>query len=287
MIAIRFLAVCLMLVLVSAVQADTPPAPSLVRAEYAFADSVDRLGIRDGFLQFLAPDAIVFDPQPANGPEVYRRRRRAQTHLSWYPAEAVLAGSGRFGFTTGPWTASWQTDGGTVRHSYGEYLSVWQRGDDGAWRVVLDAGINHPAASEAARLAPEADAEAVNAPAQGRADNADTLRQLDARFTRLAMGSFSGAYQSLAAERIRILREGGLPVQGKTAAMNSVPTAPAGRVWVTGHSRLAASGDLGFTVGLTFLPDDSYREYPVSAYVHVWQLTADGWRLRVDREQPL
>lgn len=282
----RFLFCVAMLVLGSLAQAGDAAEPSLVRAEYAFAGAVDRLGIRDGFLQFLAPDAIVFDPQPANGPEVYRRRHPDRTRLSWYPVEAVLAGSGRFGFTTGPWTASWR-DGETQQHRYGEYLSVWQRGDDGAWRVVLDAGIGHPAASNVTRLSSDTAAEPVNPSAQSRADNADALRQLDARFSRLAMGSFSGAYQALAADRIRLLREGELPILGKPAAMNSVRTAPAGRIWVTGHSRLAASGDLGFTVGLTFLPDDSYREYPVSAYVHVWQLTADGWRLRVDREQPL
>src|SRR5258708_6737229 len=57
----------------AAPHAATPPpdATQLVQNELDFGRDVAHLGIRAGFMKWLAPTSVVFRPQPVNGPKAY------------------------------------------------------------------------------------------------------------------------------------------------------------------------------------------------------------------------
>lgn len=76
--------------------------------------------------------------------------------LEWYPDVVTVGGDGNIAYSSGP---SLYTDPKTGSVRQGRFGSVWQRGDDGVWRVIFDDGI---------RPVP-ADAAAVQAFREGRA----------------------------------------------------------------------------------------------------------------------
>src|SRR5207248_506066 len=76
---------------------------SLVAAEVAFARRAATRNTRDAFVENLAPDAVLFDPLPVNGHDLYAARPVTKAKLVWTPAYAAIAASGNFGVTSGPW----------------------------------------------------------------------------------------------------------------------------------------------------------------------------------------
>src|SRR5437763_899523 len=95
----------------SAPAAPAPPATpaidrqaafdGVVAAEKAFAKLTVEKGMREGFLAFLADDSIVFDPDPANGQQVWKGRKPSPAVLEWYPVHSEVSLAGDLGFNTG------------------------------------------------------------------------------------------------------------------------------------------------------------------------------------------
>lgn len=67
--------------------------------------------------------------------------------LSWYPAVVTLGGDGRTAYSSGP---ALYEDPKTGESRVGRFGSVWQRGDDGVWRVIFDDGVTPQKADAAA-----------------------------------------------------------------------------------------------------------------------------------------
>lgn len=61
--------------------------------------------------------------------------------LRWAPLRAEVARSGDLAFTTGRWTLEAVGKDGKTARSEGEYVTVWRRGADGAWRALLDGAL--------------------------------------------------------------------------------------------------------------------------------------------------
>lgn len=60
--------------------------------------------------------------------------------LQWYPAMVAIGGDGDLAYSSGPSLyRSAGPDGAEL--ALGAFQSVWQRGDDGVWRIVFDDGI--------------------------------------------------------------------------------------------------------------------------------------------------
>jgi uncharacterized protein (TIGR02246 family) len=72
--------------------------------------------------------------------------------LRWAPLRAGVAASGDLAFTVGRWTLERTGEEGKAERAEGEYVTVWRRGADGAWRALLDAA-HEPAAKLGAGLA--------------------------------------------------------------------------------------------------------------------------------------
>jgi len=282
----------------AAVQTEREKAlASLVEAERAFSRMSDEKGIREAFLAWLAPDAIVFRPGPVEGRPVYEKMDPANPAvLTWAPEIADVAASGELGYTSGPYEL--RPGRGAEPTGFGHYVSIWKRQPDGAWRAVLDAGITHgpqtppesvvdagpPAAADAPELSPEA------------------LREAERVFATKAAGPFEewaghkglrSAYKEFAAEMIRAYRPGRPPLLGKPALLELVPAA-AGRVTPGSKRRRASfrvgiswSGDLAYHFGTSeYLKDRTKIE--TTAYLRIWRREPGGvWRIALDLGLPV
>jgi len=66
-------------------------------------------------------------------------------NLTWEPEYADVAASGDLGFTWGRYVQEREGEDGEPVLSYGKYVSIWRRQDDGSWKFVLDTGNESPA----------------------------------------------------------------------------------------------------------------------------------------------
>ena len=191
------------------------------------------------------------DPQPA----VDRLRARpsrpfADAELTWEPRAGDVAAAGDLGWLTGP--STYVDREANSPPSYGNYLSIWRRQPDGAWRVFSDIGTTIPAA------APFAEGFSAVRPARswasrttGGGDRLDALsfadaeKELKARI--LAVG-MARAYASVVALGIAPPPAGAMPEVGRDAIVAWLEKD--GRRWAP---RLAAgisgSGDLAYSYG--------------------------------------
>ena len=133
--------------LVSTMNAASAPKPvdsvkvkaSLMAADQALADRAMKVGA-EAFLASLDPGAAVLFPgQPIlrgqSSRKPFMARYGSPSSYSWRPIHAVASIDGKFGCTLG---FSRFTDGVDSVHAEkkGTYLTCWQMGSNGRWRVV-------------------------------------------------------------------------------------------------------------------------------------------------------
>ena len=102
-------------------------------AEDAVFSSADARG-RDGVKKAWAP---FFEP---NGPRI-----------SWAPTKAESLVAGDVGYTVGTWERHTKDARGNEVVRRGQYLTVWKKQPDGAWRATYDTGSTSP---DGARVRP-------------------------------------------------------------------------------------------------------------------------------------
>ena len=123
----------------------------LMAADRAFAAATAARGL-DGWMSFIAPDAVRMGrmANPVRGTAAIRASDAAifadpAVRLTWDPVDA-----GAFDATHG-WTIGRSqvhrraADGSDQVASTGRYITIWRRGEDGRWLVVLDTGAQDPA----------------------------------------------------------------------------------------------------------------------------------------------
>ena len=105
------------------------------------------------FAEHLHPRAVFgVSGKPTRGREAITREWAGLIDgsaliLRWYPAVVTLGGDGRTAYSSGP---ALYEDPKTGAARLGRFGSVWQRGDDGVWRVLFDDGITPQPADAAA-----------------------------------------------------------------------------------------------------------------------------------------
>ena len=285
----RILAAAFCATLALAAQAADKP-PTLVQNEYVFVRATAKLGIRDGFLQYLDRQAITFAPRPVNAYDLYSGRKPSSTKLDWYPTFALVSASGDFGVDTGPWVATWVKDGKDQR-AYGEWLSVWHRDAQGQWHALFDAGVGHDGPNKTAAL-PEAGRVDQLPPVRGwqptTGDVQDEIARAEVLFSNtVQVRSPLAAYSAYATAGLRFLQDGKLPIVGLVGVTRAVSDKPASVQYLPMGGSTAPSGDLGYIYGMTYKSDDADHKNPLATYMHVWMHDAGGWKLVIAEEQPL
>lgn len=267
---------------------------SLIEAERAFSRLAEAKGVREAFLTCLAPDSVVFRPGPVEGRPVYEKMDPANpTVLTWEPEVAEVAASGELGYTSGPYQV--RPGRGAEPTGFGHYVSIWKKQPDGAWKVLLDIGVQH---ERPAMLAPVGTVATPASVAGGEALSPNALR--DAEFV---LGERAGTFikeagtkglrkalTAAATDDVRVLRPGRFPAVGKKALKDLIPAA-AGRVIRRSPERRAAyqvvvawSGDLACSYGTTELWKDQTTA-ETTAYLRIWRKDVSGrWKICLDIE---
>jgi ketosteroid isomerase-like protein len=260
---------------------------SLIDAEQAFARLALEQGIRAAFLANFATDGIIFEPEPVRLYEAWSKRPveadPKSQRLEWQPAQAGVARSRDMGYTTGAFTLTEPAKPERVRR--GVFFSVWQRGKEGTWQVVLDAGIVTPQPVDFVPLG------AAPRPGYtGRVDATAERRALLARekgtFATNLQSSGARSYAGLLASDARLHRDGIAPIAGRDAVARHVGERASRIEWSPIDARVARSADLAVTWG-------RYRETDKSSavregyYTHLWLRDAGGrWRIAYDIATP-
>jgi len=256
--------------------------PSLVAAEYAFADQTEKEGIRSGFLAALRDDSLVFIPRAVNGMAYYKTQLEMGSKLSWYPTVAEVSTGGDFGYSTGPWAFRTAKDGPVAVNGW--FVSLWQRDGNGPWKVRLDIGI--PTPDPEGRPVPTAlpRAAAALAPVTGGQPTAGAeLMDLDRAFAKDAAKNPTAAYQARVDEKVRFYRKGRFPVEGSKSLAVALDPYPV--TWEPAEGLIAGSGDLGYTRGTLVRTEPGAKI--TSNYVRVWKKQGPAWKLVLDLELAL
>lgn len=277
------------LILLAAPAGTSPTADpqAIVVAEREFAAQVRSLGVRQGFLDWLAPTAVVFRPGPVNGRTSYESQPPGwHGLLAWRPAHAAISIDGTMGWSTGPWT--WRRDSTHKKaDAHGEYMSVWRRQPDGSYKAVIDCGIGHGEPSNEATAvtfsAPVPSPRLGSRPLAAR----QSLYQADASFARIAATEgIAGAVSRYATDDVIVLREGAQRISGRTAARNFVAAREHDAKLTSNAQYIADSGDLGYTYGSFVSGEGAAADS--AWYVHVWHRGAAAtWRLAFQVVMPL
>jgi ketosteroid isomerase-like protein len=260
---------------------------SLVDAELAFARAGSEQGIRAAFLANFAADGVALEPAPVRVLEAWPARAAPTDplaqHLDWKPAQAGVARSHDFGYTTGPYALWKASDPGRKQH--GTFFSVWRRDRNGQWKVILDAGIRSPAAADFAALGA---APRPSFAGRGKATDArrELLAQEAAGFGSGASGLTPNAYAKLIADDVRLHRDGAAPIASRSAVAREVAQRMRRVVWMPIDARVARSSDMAVTYGRY---RETYRASNTSDgyYAHLWLRDRAGrWRLAYDIALP-
>jgi ketosteroid isomerase-like protein len=249
---------------------------ALADAERAFArDGLER-GVRAAFVAHFAPDGLVFEPAPTRVREVWPTRPAPADplalRLEWRPELVDVARAGDLGISTGPFRLVDTT--GRAPASEGVFFSVWQRQDDGTWKVWLDMGARDTGPFDASRWrdAPRARV----GPQDAAAPTATTLGDLDKALSGIAGPAFAqrlshNARRHRDAETVAV----GMDWEKLLAGLATGPS------YEPSEARVSASGDLAASYG-RITENRGERGSARGYYVHVWVRDGGAWWLAAE-----
>lgn len=248
----------------------------IVEVEKAFAQAVAEKGMKAGFLEFLAPEAIMFNPNAVNAREMWSARPDSPASLTWYPVFADVSANGMLGYSTGP--GEYRPQGKadtTVYHS--EYATIWQRQADGNYKAVLDIGISHgkPTSTDTNWISPLPTTHQSN-------ENKPSATAAAQKFFETAQDSgLKKAYESFAAQDIRLLRDEDFPFVGKKAALDRVKKTK-GDIKFSKRMFFAGAADLSYLYDAYTITDKNKNVLERGNLLQVWKLRNGVWEIVLD-----
>ncbi len=248
---------------------------NLFSTEKQFAQTAFEKNMKTAFLEFLADDGIIFDPNPMNGKEVWKKRTENRSLLAWNPEFADVSTNGILGYTTGPW--EYRPNGkNDVPTAFGHYVTIWQKQADGKFKFVLDIGINHERVSLDVNFVFPTDVNKELNPKKISA--ADTSMRF---FETAEKSSFEKAYKMMAADDIRLYREGKKPFLGKKAALDEVKK-EINKVRFARRSIFTSAGDLAYISNSYAFSDTTGKEIEKGNYLQIWKFRKGDWKIVLD-----
>lgn len=264
-----------------AAQADLQASfDAMVEAEKAFSAVSLEKGMAEAFDRFLRPDAVLLRPTPQGGPKWLESIRPAfgVVEVTWEPREAVLSRSGDFGWVTGPWQI--RRKGNPEPTRKGEFLTIWRKGPDGAWKIAVDTAIiidGQELETRAAALG------ALKIPAQPggvSTSDLDAIMELDRKVSAAAL-SEPTSYLTFLADEALFLRMFAPTVKGKTAIRAATQKSWMPMSWEQVGGDISPAGDMAYTYGI--LKDPAAHHWIGSSYLRIWERRPDGsWVIALD-----
>ena len=124
------------------------PEDVLLKADRDFNQATQEKKL-EGWMQFMADDVVLLRGKPVFGKDAVRAELKSdwddpEYSLTWEPKRAEMFHSGKMGNTSGRWTYVGKNAKGEKVTLHGDYLTVWQKQADGAWKVIYDGGTADP-----------------------------------------------------------------------------------------------------------------------------------------------
>ena len=255
-----------------------------------------------GFPASLADDAVFLYPgrpiaQGRDAADALLRSlpNAAGRTMTWRPVLGGVSADGTRGYTVGYGERQGMTE--SSASPWIKYIAFWRRDDAGHWRVAawaLSGGApgapdTAPAAcsSSGVGVASAASASGGEA-AAATASTRDAVRRADSSFAALAARAGAAeAFGTYVADGGASLGGGAELTCGRDAVRRSFASvAPGALVWEPRLADGAASGDLGFTVGVATIRGELTSHY--SKYLTVWRKQPGGeWRFVADGGNPM
>ncbi len=266
----------------------------LLRADLSRTDSVSRMGYAAGLSSDFTSDVLYL----RGGLPIMRGREAvrtvidaesigAGTSVRWQPVRAEASSDHASGYTYG-YAIYGTAQQGAPGLRVDRYIAFWRK-EQGAWRIAAYAE-TYGAPPNVIVVPPSArDAVVADVPMSKRRGVLDAIRIADEDFSRDAKKFGTGAaFGRYAAADAQIFSAPGEFITGPEAIAESFGSG-AGKgslVWHPVEGEMAASGDLGYTVGnavFTGERDDGAAVVRFSKYLTVWKRKRDGsWRYVVD-----
>ena len=261
---------------------------SLVAAERAFGQHSVRSGAQSALLNYLATNSVIYRPAAVKAINYLRARPlHPDLALVWEPVFADVSSGGDLGYTTGPWIASSRSRA-DVDPTFGEFIRIWRRQDNGAWKVELDAGVAHDADPVGPSGLATAPAPTWRRPASQQQAALASLMAADSALAVAASAKGAGpAFRQRSGNDLRLLRNGRFPLKGDSAV--AVLLATPGYTWRPAAGAVSSSGDIGYTYGpYVLLRELGGKEASEGGdYLRIWRRNEAGvWRVVLDLTSP-
>lgn len=281
-VSMRKIIILFLLITSYGLQGQDPDSSSalftLREAERSFAKTSVMSGRQHAFAEFLAEKSVIYtDRWITNGKEFWSNRKPAPSVLKWEP-EYITISSGRdFGISTGPWEAQ-EYRPLTKPLGTGYFLSVWEKLPGKGWAVILDAGISCPINGNLPTFTfPAGDDKDRNiTPPKSSGTGPETAEKnmLDSWRKSPSVST----YNSWLSKNARLMRNGHLPSTNSDTINKWLAKMENTVVWRTDGSRIAPSGDMGFTYG--YLENGQKIS---GTYVRIWRKNHEGnWKIIVE-----
>lgn len=255
-----------------------PALKSLVDAEWSFINFAKDSTTRDAFWAQFTDETILFGEGPVNAKRAYEHQPANASWLKWEPTFSDIATSGDFGYNTGPWEYRvLKTDAQPL--TFGHFVSVWRKQEDGVWKLALDIGIDHP---KPQALAQWKTATRVTTPAALPAKETKTfLKELEQNFIDAQVKNKATAYKQSLSDEARLYRPGKEPMIDRNQIDNFLMNELSVTYQVI-DSSIASTHDLGYVYGKAIV-HLTPTQTKAANYLRIWKHeTGEGWRIVLD-----
>jgi ketosteroid isomerase-like protein len=264
----------LLLLFVSGSTCAQDAAQKIFETEKAFEKMVAEKGMNAGFVEFMAPDGVIFTPDLVNAREAWKKRSPSPASLTWNPIWIEVSSNGALAYSIG--NGIYRPKGRDDSNPfYTHYLSIWSRQPNGEYRAVLDAGITHdkPASLPTEWKSPMVTGNTKLANSAG--DHALYF------YSTVEKEGALKAYKAYLAEDAFLMRDGSLPFVGKRAAVEYLEsTKPA--IKFSKRKTFIEAGDLAWVSNVYAITDKSGSETERGHFVQVWKLRNGKWQIAAD-----
>ena len=252
----------------------------LVESELSFARTAAEKNTKEAFLEFLADDGVLFNPEAVNGKELWKTRKANSSLLSWQPVFADISSNGILGYTTGNWEfrPKGKTDTPTA---FGQFFSIWRKQPDGNFKVILDLGISHPK-PENIETEWKTSNNKNNASDNIKSPAANSINQF---YDTASTKSLSAAYKMFADENVRFLRAGKFPILGKKNALDEVKNVKE-NINFGKQMTMQSAGNLAYS-STTYQLKKGDKIIEKGNTVQVWKFSDGKWRIVMDVFSPI
>ena len=239
-------------------------AVDLAKEEGKFAAYSVKNGMRAAFLEFFAAQSWLLRREPVDAQDWIRGRPDPPIVLDWRSQHTILSASRDLGFSTGPSIYHSKADP-KAPAAHGEFFSVWQKQQNGEWKLFIDHGISHGAGATPDAL-PTTPLIALDLVAVKPGSPAyDAEKDFIERSGKVGSAA---AYFDSVTSHTTFLREGLLPISGK-GVVEFVNAKDGKWAWSPKIQGISRAGDFAYVVG-SYSGTTRNGETANGQYVRVW-----------------